>query len=93
MRFGKKTWGCYGLLSFFLPLLPAGYFAINRPAKEKYSKQSIYIFKHLKGQLDPPVSNVTFFNHGGRLGPPVRDVTLFFLGDQSDPSVNDEKCM
>ena len=51
----------------FLPLLPAGYFAINRPAREKYSKQSIYISNYLKGQLGPPVGNVTFFNHGGRL--------------------------
>ena len=32
----------------------------------------------IKGQLNPPVGDVTFFNHGGRLGPPVRDVTLFF---------------
>ena len=33
--------------------------------------------KHLKGQLGPPVSDVTFFNHGGRLGPPL--VTSRFL--------------
>ena len=29
------------------------------------------------GRLDPPVSDVTFFNHGGRLDPPVGDVTFF----------------
>ena len=34
--------------------------------------------KHLKGQLDPPVGNVTFvFIKGGQLDPPVCDVTFF----------------
>ena len=35
--------------------------------------------KHLKGQLDPPVRNVTFLHQGGQLDPPVRDVTFLDL--------------
>ena len=31
--------------------------------------------KHLKGQLEPRVGDVTFFNHGGQLGLHVGDVT------------------
>ena len=43
MRLGKKTWGANDLLSFFLPLLPAGNFAINRPVREKYVFKTEYI--------------------------------------------------
>ena len=43
--------------------------------------------KHLKGQLDPPVGNVTIFNQGGQLDPPVGDVVFFNQGDQLDPPV------
>jgi hypothetical protein len=32
------------------------------------------------GQLDPPVSDVTFLDQGGQLDPPVSDVTFL---DQS----------
>jgi len=35
--------------------------------------------KHLKGQLGPPVGNVTFFNHGGQLDPPVGYVMFFLI--------------
>ena len=45
--------------------------------------------KHLKGQLDPPVRDVTFFNHGGGLDPPVSDVTFFNHGGRFGPRVSD----
>ena len=33
--------------------------------------------KHLKGQLDPPVGNITFFDHqGGQFDPPVNNVNF-----------------
>ena len=41
--------------------------------------------KHLKGQLDPPVSDVTFLDQGGQLDPPVSDVTFLDQGGQLDP--------
>ena len=49
---------------------------------------SIYesLSKHLKGQLDPPVRDVTFFQ-GGQLDLPVRDVTLFNQGGLLRPCV------
>ena len=45
--------------------------------------------KHLKGQLEPRVGDVTFFNHGGQLGPCVGDVTFFNHGGQLGPRVGD----
>ena len=45
--------------------------------------------KHLKGQLDPPVRNITFLQQGGQLDPPVRDVTFLHQGGQLDPPVRD----
>ena len=33
--------------------------------------------KHLEGQLDHPVCNITFWIKGGQLHPSVRNVTLF----------------
>ena len=48
-----------------------------------------HISKHLKGQLDPPVSDVTFLDQGGQLDPPVSDVTFLDQGGQLDPPVSD----
>ena len=42
------------------------------------------ISEHLKGQLDPPVGDVTFFcTKGCQLDPPVGDVTFFAPKDVS----------
>ena len=43
--------------------------------------------KHLKGQLDPPVRNVTFLHQGGQLDPPVCDVTFLQQRGQLDPPI------
>ena len=43
--------------------------------------------KHLKGQLDPPVRNVTFLHKGGQLDPPHHDITFLHQGFQLDPPV------
>ena len=43
--------------------------------------------KHLKGQLDPPVRNITFLHQGGQLDPPVRDVTFLQQRGQLDPPI------
>ena len=42
-----------------------------------------------RGQLDPPVHDVTFFDQGGQLDLPVCDVTFFSQGGQLDPPVHD----
>ena len=44
------------------------------PFREK-DKKAI-ISKHLKGQLDPPVRDVTFLDQRRSVGPPVRDLTF-----------------
>ena len=45
----------------------------------------MYISKHLKGGLGPPVRHATLFNLGGRLGPrPVRHVMFFNHGGHGD---------
>ena len=51
---------------------------------------SVYesLSKHLKGQLDLPLCDMTLFNQGGQLDPPVHDVTFFNQGGLLRPCVS-----